>query len=125
MKTQWGQVRHRVAIGGRVLDGKTQRPVSGAIVLLTDVPDEFKSRCAASRDAAKQSGANRVRRLDEASTSPLGHYYFCDLPTGRYELKASSCGRSPLIGTGKANVKADQNGRVEMAILDLVLKESK
>lgn len=125
MTAQWGQVRHRVAIGGRVLNGKTQQPVAGAVVLLTEVPDEFKSRCTASHEAAKQSGANHVRRLDEASTSPSGHYYFCDLPKGRYELKATGNGRSPLMGTGKTHVTVDQSGRVVMATLDLVLKEPK
>ena len=118
----WGQVRHRVVIGGRVVDGKTKRPVSGAVVALTAMPETFKARCAASVAAASQPGSRVVTRLDQTRTSAAGYYYFLDLPAGPYELKATGLGRIPPVGTGKAKVPLDRTGDVVMATVDLVLK---
>lgn len=121
----WGQARHRVAIGGQVVDERTKRPVSDAVVVLTGVPDEFKVRCEASMDAARQSGPERVNRLDLTRTSAAGYYYFLDLPKGQYELKATGLGRISPVGTGKANVSLDQDGNVVMTTVDLTLKYRK
>lgn len=118
----WGQVRHRVVIGGRVVDGKTKRPVSGALVALTAMPETFKVRCAASIAAASQPGFRVVTRLDQTRTSAAGYYYFLDLPAGPYDLKATGLGRIPPVGTGKAKVSLDRGGNVAMATVDLVLK---
>ena len=118
----WGQVRHRVVIGGRVVDGKTKRPVSGAVVALTAMPETFKARCAASVAAASQSGSRGATRLDQTRTSAAGYYYFFDLPEGPYDLKAAGLGRTPPVGTGKAKVSLDRTGNVVMATVDLVLK---
>lgn len=122
MTALWGQVRHRVVIGGRVMDEKAKRAVSGAVVTLTAVPEEFKVRCAMSRDAANQSGSKQLRQLDETSTSATGYYYFFDLPKGSYELRVTGVGRTPPVGTGKATVSLDKNGAVVMTMVDLVLK---
>ena len=118
----WGQVRHRVVIGGRVVDGKTKQPVSGAVVALTAMPETFKERCAASVAAASQPGSRIVTRLDRTRTSAAGYYYFLDLPEGPYELKAAGLGRTPPVGTGKTKVSLDRTGNVAMATVDLVLK---
>jgi hypothetical protein len=105
-----------------VVDGKTKRPVSGALVALTTVPEPFKARCAASVAAASQPGPRGASRLDQTRTSPAGYYYFLDLPEGPYDLKAIGSGRSPAVGTGKAKVSLDRTGNVVMATVDLVLK---
>lgn len=118
----WGQVRHRVVIGGRVVDGKTKRPVSGALVALMAMPETFKMRCAASVAAASQPGSRGASRLDQTRTSATGYYYFLDLPEGPYELKAAGLGRTPPVGSGKAKVSLDRGGNVVMATVDLVLK---
>ena len=120
----WGIARHRVAIGGRVVDAKTKRPVAGAVVALTAMPEELKLRCAASVDAARQSVSKRINRLDQARTSAAGYYYFLDLPKGSYELRATGLGRTPPVGTGKAKVSLDQSGNLVMATVDLVLNYS-
>jgi len=119
---RWGQVRHRVVIGGRVVDGKTKRPVSGAVVALTAMPETFKVRCAASVAAVSQPGSRGASRLDQTRTSAAGYYYFLDLPEGPYDLKATGSGRTPPVGTGKAKVSLDRGGNVVMATVDLVLK---
>lgn len=121
----WGQARHRAAIGGQVVDERTKRPVSDAVVVLTGVPDEFKARWEASMDAARQSGPERVNRLDLTRTSAAGYYYFLDLPKGMYELTATGFGRTPPVGTGKAKVSLDQDGNVVMTTVDLTLKYRK
>lgn len=119
---RWGQVRHRVVIGGRVVEEKTKRPVSGALVALTSMPEKFQVRCAASVEAASQSGPGGVARLDQTRTSAAGYYSFLDLPEGQYELRAIGLGRTPPVGTGKAKVSLDRGGNVTMATVDLVLK---
>ena len=118
----WEPVRHRVVIGGRVVDGKTKRPVSGVVVALTAMPETFKVRCAASIAAANQPGSRGAARLDQTRASVAGYYYFLDLPEGPYELKATGLGRTPSVGTGKAKVSLDRGGNVVMATVDLVLK---
>lgn len=118
----WGSARHRVAIGGRVVDEKTKRPVPDAVVALTEVPNEFQVRCDASVDAARQSGPGHVKRLDQARTSAAGYYYFLDLPKGTYGLKATGVGRTPPVATGKAKVSVDEDGNVVTTMVDLSLR---
>ena len=105
-----------------MVDGKSKRPVSGALVALTAMPETFKVRCAASVAAAKQPGSRGASRLDQTRTSAAGYYYFLDLPEGPYELKAAGLGRTPPVGTGKTKVSLDRTGNVAMATVDLVLK---
>lgn len=106
-----------------MVDGKSKRPVSGALVALTTVPETFKARCAASVAGASQPGSGVVTRLDQTRTSASGYYYFLDLPAGPYELKATGLGRTPPVGTGKAKVSLDRGGNVVMATVELVLKD--
>ena len=117
----WEKVRHRVDIWGRVMDGKTNRPVSGAVVALTTMPEKFKVRCAASVVAASQPGSRGANSIDQTRTSAAGYYYFLDLPEGAYDLKATGSGRTPPVGTGKAKVLLDRGGNVVMAPVHLVL----
>ena len=105
-----------------MVDGKTKRPVFGAVVALTAMPEIFKERCAASVAAASQPGSRIATRLDRTRTSAAGYYYFLDLPEGPYDLRATGLGRAPAVGTGKAKVSLDRGGNVVMATVDLVLK---
>jgi hypothetical protein len=108
-----------------VVDENTKRPVAGALVALTAMPETFKWRCAASVEAASQPGARVVARLDQTRTSATGYYYFLDLPEGSYDLKATGLGRTPPVGTGKTKVSFDRARNVVMATVDLVLKHPK
>ncbi len=84
----------QVAIAGRVLEGETKEPISGAMVEIIEMPEKFNDILSLK---ALQYGSQWEKisdRPDRKITASDGSFYFVNLPPGEYKLKAS------LLGSG-------------------------
>jgi hypothetical protein len=77
-----------------VLDAGTGKPVQGAVVVITGMPDAFKKKLEISALPYGNRWNTMLERPDKTRTRPDGLFYFLDLPDGKYSLSASipSCG---------------------------------
>lgn len=119
----WETVRHQVAIAGRVVDGRTARPLRGARVDIATGPGAFTELLGLH---AKQHGSRwegMMERVDRTRAAPDGHFHFLDLPDGSYVLAASM----PLAGTRYAPVQAGvvvsraNGGTITMGVAEISL----
>ena len=84
------QISHpQVAIAGRVLDGKTDKPISGAIVEIKEMPKKFETILSLKKLQYGAQWEKMSDRVDRKITASDGAFYFVDLPEGDYRLKAS------------------------------------
>ncbi len=127
----WEEVRHQVAIAGRVTDTQTGRTIGSAQVRITTAPAEFTQWLTT---RAKQFGAKwatMAERPDQARTAADGHFHFLDLPNGQYTLVGSLPGsgsrygeRGPVNDQGvpvTVTVSRDASGNITMAVVDIAL----
>lgn len=94
------QVRHQVAIVGRVTDAQTGGSIAGALVTITNAPSPQKTLTAAD-----------------------GHFHFLDLPDGQYTLTTTLPGAGSCYGTAQVTVVVarDAQGNIKMASADMAL----
>jgi hypothetical protein len=117
--TEWEIARHQVAIGGRVVD-QDDKPVAGAEVTITAMPEEFKRKISGAAGALGGGSERSEERLGRSCSKADGIYYFLDLPTGRYTVKGVEK-RSGLQAEKTVSVSWDGDGKVQMAVADLKL----
>jgi len=124
--SEWEIARHQVAISGRALDGQG-KPVPGAQVNLTVVPEQFKARLTGAASAARD-WATRDERPDRTVARGDGLFFFLDLPSGKYTVEAMMEGkdaggkRKKIWKADKAvSITWDAEGNVKRAVVDLVL----
>ena len=123
MRREWEIVRRRVALAGCVVDAGTGKPVQGAVVAITGMPDAFKKRL----EVAAQPYGNRwntmLERPDRTRTRPDGLFYFLGLPDGKYGLIASIPGCGGRYGTVEesATVSRNADGDTKIALVKCVL----
>jgi hypothetical protein len=114
--TEWETARHQVAIGGRFVD-ESEKPVAGAEVAITAMPEEFQRRIAGAAGAAGGGWEHSDQRLDRSFTKADGIYYFLDLPAGKYTVKAVDP-RSGAVAEKTVSVLWKE-GKVLVAVADL------
>src|SRR5262249_57364206 len=111
--TDWEIVRAQVAIGGRVVD-EHDRPVGGAQVVITAMPEEFRRRIGGWREAVGGRWDRSRHRSDVTLTRTDGIYYFLDLPSGRYTVKGGD-GRPGIEAGQTVSVSGGPDGTGKMA----------
>lgn len=120
---QWEEIRHQVAISGRVTDAQTGRAIGSAQVRIIAAPLVFMEWLA---NRAKQYGDKwkiMMERPDRIRTAADGHFHFMDLPDGQYTLTASLPGSGTRYGTAQnvVTVTRDAEGNITMAVADMDL----
>ena len=85
---EWVEVRHRVSIAGQVVDGETQRGLSGAIVTIEGMPKELEMIITQKKIQFGSNWDFLTLRIDRRETTTDGSFSFIDLPDGDYTLKA-------------------------------------
>lgn len=121
---QWKEIRHQVAIAGRVIDARTNKAIKGVLVSITRAPAAFTNWLAVKAlQYDETQWANMFERPDRTRTAPDGHFHFMDLPDGQYTLTASLPGSGSRYGEVKKRVTVthDNGGDITMAEVELAL----
>ena len=79
----------QIAIAGRVLEGETEKAISGAMVEIIDMPESFRAILSLKALQYGSQWEKMSDRPDRKFTASDGYFYFVDLPPGTYKLKAS------------------------------------
>jgi hypothetical protein len=119
-------IRHQVAIGGRVIDGGTKKPIGGARVSLTEIPPAFQAALARKAIRYGSRWATMLERPDRAITAADGLFYFLDLPNGKYRVMASVTELRKRCGTAHeaATVSRDAKGNLKIAFIEIALQST-
>ncbi|MBV9301611.1 MAG: carboxypeptidase regulatory-like domain-containing protein [Acidobacteriaceae bacterium] len=120
----WQIVRHRVALGGRITDEETGKPLEGVDVTIIDMPQEFKVQVNHASLQYANSWERMRERLDRTVTKKNGLFYFVDLPSGNYRLNVSVPGPGSSYSTGQktASVSRDGDGNSTVVRVDFALR---
>jgi len=118
------QTKNRVAITGQIKDAETKLAIPGALVEISQMPEEFKNWLDLQALQYGKSWEKRLKRPDRTITATDGCFYFLDLPDGGYKLTVSL----PSAGTryGVANsepiqVVDSKNGKINWSDVGLNL----
>ena len=125
----WEVVRHQVAICGVVLDSSGRRlpNVQGNI---EDGPKAYAAKLAvaavalgaAATKPAASPGREVKERFEHRMTRDDGTFFYLDLPSGNYRLKAIDA-RSGASDEKTAAVARRKNGKIDMAKVHFTLKQ--
>jgi hypothetical protein len=116
-------VNQQIAIAGKVLQGETQKDISGAIVAIIEMPEKFRAILSLKALQYGLQWEKVPERPDRKITSNDGYFYFTNLPSGEYLLEASlptSPTRYNEVRT-KVQVSSPVNGKIPTTMADIVL----
>jgi len=118
------EVRHQVAVAGKVTDVVARKPLGGAVVNIIEMPQALKSLLVTKSMQYGARWAAMAERPDRTQTAADGLFYFLDLPDGKYTIAASvaRCGKRYGGARGSATVSRDAKGNVKMAFLEIGLQ---
>ncbi len=118
------EVRHQVAIAGRVIDAGAKKPLRGAVVNIVEMPHAMKRQLSTKSMQYGARWGDLAERPDRTRSAADGVFYFLDLPDGKYTLAASVArfGKRYGAARGSATVSRDAQGNVKMAFLEIGLK---
>jgi len=113
----------QVAIAGRVLEGETEKAISGARVEMIAMPDKFKTILSLKALQYGSQWSNMRERCDRQITSGDGYFHFVNLPPGEYVLDASLPGSGTRYNSAQKTVKVagSVNGKISTVMTDIVL----
>ncbi|NEU81190.1 carboxypeptidase regulatory-like domain-containing protein [Nostoc sp. UIC 10630] len=116
-------VNQQIAIAGKVLQGETQKNISGAIVAIIEMPEKFRAILSLKALQYGSRWEKMPERPDRKITSNDGYFYFTNLPPGEYLLEASlptSPTRYNEVKT-KVQISSPINGKISTTMADIVL----
>jgi len=123
--TDSDNIRHRIAIAGRVTDQQTEMPLAGARVTITGAPQRFNDWLQLKALRYGAGWEKLATRPDQALAGSDGTFYFLDLPfpKGSYKLSVFL----PIAGSryGDASVEAKiapvKKGNLKPILVDVAL----
>lgn len=119
----WEEVRHQVAISGKVIGPVKGMGLGHVRISIIDGPDEYLEWLAIKQAIAGEEWFTTAKRPDRVMTKPDGHFHFMDLPDGDYMLFAAFPNKSTRFGGVQLSVTVSRTpeGDIEMAKADIVL----
>jgi hypothetical protein len=120
---RWEEIRHQVAVAGRITDQLDGGPIAGAQVTIETAPAAFTEWLALKALAFGRGWDSLAVRPDRALSKDDGRFHFGDLPDGTYTVTAEWLSQGSRYGTasGGATVSRGAGGTVKLATVDLVL----
>ena len=112
----------QIAIAGRVLEGETEKAISGAMVEIIEMPEKFKAILSLKALQYGKQWEKMSTRLDRKITASDGYFYFVDLPKGNYTLQAFVPGSETRYKNGeqKVSVSSPIKDIIPISIKDIV-----
>ncbi len=104
----------QIAIAGRVLEGETEKAISGTMVEIIEMPEKFKAILSLKALQYGKQWEKMSTRLDRKITASDGYFYFANLPPGDYKLRAS------LPNSGTRYKNREQKVSVSFPIKDVI-----
>ncbi|MFN6517033.1 MAG: collagen binding domain-containing protein [Nostoc sp. CreGUA01] len=116
-------VNQQIAIAGKVLQGETEKPISGAIVEIVEMPEKLRSILSLKALQYGSQWPKLFERPDRKITTNSGYFYFTNLPPGEYVLETSLPTSPTLYNEVKTTVQVPSpvDGKVSTTIQDVVL----
>lgn len=113
----------QIAIAGRVLEGETEKAISGAVVKITNMPERFKRILSLKALEYGSLWPKKSDRLDRKITASDGSFCFVDLPEGEYVLETFLPNSGNQYSKGKITVNVDPpiNGKITTKMRDILL----
>ena len=115
----WETIRRQVAIGGRVLD-PSARPVAGADVVLTRVPEATRRKTRKDAVPREATSEREEEVVAQTQSSGDGIFYFLDVPAGHYTLVGADR-KSARKAQRVISLTWDEKGTIKRVIEDLKL----
>lgn len=116
-------VNQQIAVAGKVLQGETEKPISGATVEIIEMPEKLQAILALKALQYGSQWQRMFERPDRKITRNDGCFYFTNLPPGEYlietSLPSSSTQYSPVRATVKVSAIVD--GKIPTTMMDIVL----
>lgn len=98
-------VNQQIAIAGKVLQGETEKPISGARVEIIEMPEKFRAILALKALQYGEQWQKMLERPDRKVTNTNGDFYLTNLPPGDYIIEASLPTHSTQYQPVKTTVK--------------------
>lgn len=119
----WEEIRHQVAIAGKVTGPVNGQGLGHVRVAIVDGPDEYLEWLAVKQAIAGDTWFTTAKRPDRVETQHDGHFHFMDLPNGDYMLHVAFPNKSTRYGGISTTVAVSRNpqGNIVMAQADIVL----
>ncbi|MHC0066386.1 carboxypeptidase regulatory-like domain-containing protein [Nostoc sp. UIC 10890] len=116
-------VNQQIAIAGKVLQGETQKNISGAIVTIIEMPEKFRAILSLKALQFGSQWEKMSERPDRKITSNDGYFYFTNLPPGEYLLEASLPTSPTRYNKARKEVQVSSpiNGKITATMVDIVL----
>lgn len=122
----WEEIRHQVAISGKIMGSSNGKGLGGVRVSIVDGPSEFMDTLVIKQALSGAAWASLSKRPDRVMTEADGHFHFMDLPDGDYTLSGAFPSRSSRYGTVQqiVSVARAPDGHILMAQADMTLPAS-
>ncbi len=123
----WEELRHQVAIAGRVTDSFSGIPLKGVCIEITSGPAAFTNWLDAQSVHTVDDSKWDEIRPDRIHTSADGHFHYMDLPDGDYDLTAIWLNAGTRYGSGNSSttVSRDTTGAISMGMADMGLSPTR
>lgn len=116
-------VNQQIAIAGKVLQGETETPISGAIVEIIEMPEKFRAILALKALQYGEQWQKMLERPDRKVTKNDGYFYLTNLPAGDYLIETSLPNSPTQYNPVRTTVKVSSpvNGKIPTMMTDIVL----
>ncbi|GJD18488.1 hypothetical protein RIVM261_034440 [Rivularia sp. IAM M-261] len=114
----------QVAIAGKVLEGETEKVISGAIVEIIEMPERFRAILSLKALQYGLQWEKMLERPDRKITTSDGSFHFINLPVGEYTLETFLPRSGTRYNKGRKTVKISsdvKNGKIPTIMMDIVL----
>ncbi|MCP6760376.1 MAG: carboxypeptidase regulatory-like domain-containing protein [Fischerella sp. CENA71] len=113
----------QIVIAGKVLEGESEKTISGAIVQIIEMPETFKAILSLKALQYSSQWEKMLERPDRKITTSDGDFHFINLPPGEYLLETSLPASATRYKNGRktVNISAAVDGKILTTMIEIFL----
>ncbi|MFB2772415.1 carboxypeptidase regulatory-like domain-containing protein [Pelatocladus sp. BLCC-F211] len=112
----------QIAIAGKVLEGESEKTISGAIVEIIAMPEKFKTQLSLKALQYGSQWERMLERPDRKITTSDGDFHFINLPPGEYLLETFLPTSATRYKNGRKTVTVSAvDGKILTTMTEIVL----